>query len=547
MPPAIATEPLKIEKPKLKKTFDFKMGADPEFSITMQNRRVHARNTMQQTLGGKKEFAEEDMGYRVGKCGNIGWDGAAETAEIRPTAADSPTGLVENIHGLFKPFCKYMNLFDLSTLSEHASVGGHIHFEMPGGEKWNESKKEQVHRRMASFYLPIMLEENPTNLALRIKQGYGSLSDVRPTQVLFHYPDGRNGYTYEFRSASAEWLTTPKIAECTLAYMGVIYNEILNHPRKFQNYSDIVYKTQKQGNALQLLALTQYSVITKVLLNQIKKYVRTFELYPNFKDEIEYIFNIRKVIKDKEKADYNIVNGWGLSAMTVPKKSDITSDKRLEAKAGEIDLDTAKNIINVSYNNDTKVDAFASTLQSRVAAFKWKLKKSYYLFGMRKGINDIIAIDATGNWIAGKSSIKTKKDLEEITKLFNKMTNKFRENSKFPDNKIMNFKTGEWKSTKEDAIIIGLPYGMRIKQQFKPFVELIWKIEKNATPIERFSGKDVDNLAEGDGEISRILTGKQAEPMVTFAQPDNRSGQMQRAAIEELAAEGPVAPMVDME
>ena len=55
-----------------------------------------------------------------------------------------------------------------------------------------------------------MISENKTNLNLRIKQHYGELNDFRIDKH-FNYKDGTDGFTFEFRCPSAEWLTTPKI------------------------------------------------------------------------------------------------------------------------------------------------------------------------------------------------------------------------------------------------------------------------------------------------------------------------------------------------
>ena len=50
---------------------------------------------------------------------------------------------------------------------------------------------------------------------------------------MFSYPDGTDGFTYEFRPS--EWMTTPKIALATLSYLAVVYHEIINKPRSSAN------------------------------------------------------------------------------------------------------------------------------------------------------------------------------------------------------------------------------------------------------------------------------------------------------------------------
>ena len=62
------------------KKFNFKIGADPEFVLTMQNRKVDAKQTMELMLNKKEGFKLTPDGFDVDPFGNIGWDGAASTA-----------------------------------------------------------------------------------------------------------------------------------------------------------------------------------------------------------------------------------------------------------------------------------------------------------------------------------------------------------------------------------------------------------------------------------------------------------------------------------
>ena len=125
--------------PNIKKEFDFKIGADPEFVLTMQGRKVDAKQTMQLVLSKKTGFKADrgEMGFDVDPYGNIGWDGASSTAEIRPKASSCPQSVVNNLGGMYKAFVKHIRLCDMSTISEYSSVGGHLHFEIPKGEKWS--------------------------------------------------------------------------------------------------------------------------------------------------------------------------------------------------------------------------------------------------------------------------------------------------------------------------------------------------------------------------------------------------------------------------
>ena len=493
-----------------KKKFGFKIGTDPEFVLTMQGRKVDARQTMELMMN-KKGLEIGNSGFKIKEFGNIGWDGASSTGEIRPTADSDPKQIVNNIAGLFTEFTKHVKICDISTISEFSSVGGHIHLEVPKGERWSTEKKNIIHRRLASFYLPILIAENKTNLNLRLKQGYGSIKDQR-VEEKFRYEDGAPGYTFEFRCPSAEWLTTPKIAEATLAYFGVVYHEILNHPKSFSKFNDIIYKSDKQGDALQTLAIMEFDLLTNSILAKAKKYIRTFEMYPEYKEEIEYIFNPKQVIKDKQKADYNIAIGWKLIEKTIPKKSEIlSSKKKIQNIAKEQDFDVLKKVMNIHYNDDTNVAMFAENLKDRVAAFNWKLKNNYFIFGMRKGINNITAKNLKGDYLTGDKDIKTISDKVAMDRLFAKMNDKFQNTGDITRGATIDFTTGKPKDMRETGIVIGIPYDTRIKEDVKTFLNFIWSLEKGE--IVKESGKDIIPLVddselpkEQKGEIYNILS-----------------------------------------
>ena len=497
---------LTIMPPKTIKKFNFKIGADPEFVLTMQNRKVDAKQTMELMLSKKEGFKLTPDGFDIDPYGNIGWDGAASTAEIRPRPSFDPKEVTNNIAGIFKAFIKHIKMCDMSTISEFSSVGGHIHLEIPKGDKWSNEKRNIIQRRFSSFYLPILIAENKTNLNLRIKQNYGSLKDNR-IEERFKYEDGTPGFTFEFRCPSAEWLTTPKLAEATMAYFGVIYHEILNHPKNFIKYNDIIYKNDKQGDALQTLALMEFDLLTNSILNRAKKYVRTFEMYPEYKDEIEYIFNPKQVVKDKQKVNYNIALGWNLTEKTmIPTKSQIfSSKKRIQEIAKNEDFDLIKRIMNIHYNDDTNVALFAENFKDKVAAFNWKLKNNYFIFGMRKGITDIIAKNLKGEYLIGEQILETIMDREQVDRLFEKMNQKFNNQENLIRGTTIDFLTGKAKDLRETIIMIGLPYEMRVKEDVRPFLDFIWSLEK---------GLIQDSKKEEKGEIYKILTKKTETPQV---------------------------------
>ena len=492
--------------------FNFKIGADPEFIMVMQGKKVDAKRTMELMLTNKKDLTltRDGGGFTVKGKGQIGWDGASSTAEIRPEPNSDPQKVVNNLAKILQTTVKYIKICDMTTLSELSSIGGHIHFELPKGEIWTTQKAIMVHKKMASFYLPILVSENKINLALRIRQGYGKISDQR-VERRFKYLDGTQGYTFEFRVPSAEWMTTPKLANATMAYMGVIYHEIINHPESFKKMNDMIYKTNKQGEALQTLAIQEFNLLTKAILNKAKKYVKTFEMYPKYKKEIDYIFSPKTIIKEKNKANYNIVKGWKLIEETKqPKKAEIMRIKtdKIQEIAKKKDFDSIKGIINIVHNDDTNVSLFVGALKNRIAAFDWKLNKNYCIFGMRKGINEIIAKNMGGDILKGNKQIKTQRDIDEIGNLFGKMTSKFGlNNTRYT--KTIDFKTGNPIDKRNSTIIIGLPYEMRIEENIKKFLNLIWDLEKGKKEVFNKEKSLIDDweLELGEtGKIYRILT-----------------------------------------
>lgn len=523
-----------VERTKL----NFKIGADPEFALTMQGRKIDCKQTLEYLLRGKKEFKEipnnghdRTGGFAVGNLGNVGWDNHTATAEIRPEPSTNPQKVVNNMAGIFKELIKYINLLNMSTISEFGPIGGHIHLEIPEEMKLTTDKQNAIHRKVSSFYLPILLAENKINLNLRIRGGYGLINDFR-LEKRFTRNNGMPGYTYEFRCPSAEWLTTPKIAKATLSYIAVIYNEVINNTKNFTKYKDIVYTSERQGEALQSLALTDYNILTHTILNKTRKYVRQFKLYEEYKEDVEYILNPKKIIQDKIKANYNIAKGWNLETKKPPTKKIILSSKtKMKQLAKEGDFDQIKRIMNIHYNDDTNVTLFAKTLKDRIAIFNWKLKYNYFIFGIRKGIEEIICKNLNGDYFSGRKQIKTIMDKHEVDKLFDKMTDKFFDTGAIQNNTVIDFQTGKPRNSSETSIIIALPYSMRVKEDIETFLELVWNIENDKIVPEKFKNTNElieDNLSKTPinkrGELYKILT-KQTENNIkdiVFADKDTQ-------------------------
>lgn len=478
--------------------FKFKLGSDPEFSFTLQGRRIDAYNLLQTNLLRKKGFCKRNSGFDCAG-GNVGWDGCQATAEIRPLPSNSLTEITNNIKTILVETHKQTPTFDMSVLSTFAPVGGHIHFQITEDLHRNQRKLQLINKKMSSFYLPILISENKINLRLRSGDqggGYGTLTDFHGDNS-YETPTGRE-YTYEFRTPSAEWLCSEKICNATFAYMAAIYNEILYQPQNFRKYMDIVYKNNEQAKALHQLAITNYIGITEGVFDRIKKAVRTFELYPEFKEQIEYILNPKKVANDKKKTNYNIVEGWNLSKIsniTKPTLKEIVNEKKFKQRAAAIDLDKVTDLMNISYNDDINVDFFVKVLSERSAAFGWKLKHNYFIFGLKKGVDKTLIFNEEHQIMSGKDLIKTASDAEAMDKLMKRISKKFLQYK----SKTIDPITGTIEKIK--TIVIGLPYEMRISKKPKEFIKLIYRLEENklkAEPVEVANKNLVDDTGEPD-------------------------------------------------
>lgn len=508
----------------MRKAFDFTMGADPEFNIITQGRKVDAAGTLRTLLGKHKGFtadSRDGMGYKVGTSGALGWDGHSSTGEVRPSPSKTADGLVANLKDIFKKFTEACPLFDMSTLSYFGSVGGHIHFLVPK-EMRTEQKIANIHKKMASLYLPLMMSENKINLQMRQRGGYGKISDFRP-QMYDKKISEYNGY--EFRAPSAEWLTTKKIALSTLAYAGTIYNEIINHPESIKKISSVFFKTEKQAEALQMLAMSDYESLTIALFKKIKKAVKKFEFYPIYKEEIDYILDTEKVIADKQKAAYNIVNGWGLrDEMETPTKKVLLNTKSLKDKLSKLDMDTIDSIVNIAYNNDTNVELYKKAIVERTAVYNWKLKNTYCLFGIKKGVNEYLVFGDNGIMYKGKGCINTAEDRTYINQLYNKIDGKFRYNDassgiyRAGNREIQMMIAGinpEKESMKK--IFIGIPYDARIKQDIKDFISIVYDIENGIDMV----GEKINDIAIKAPIVSTSKDGETTQTTIENKIPDS--------------------------
>jgi hypothetical protein len=484
------------------KPFPFTIGADPEFTILIGNRRVNAGSFIP-NLFEKSGFERKNDGFNVQNKVNVGWDGCSSTGEIRPSPSPYPSVVVDNLRTGLQALTKNLSIFDLNTTSKRASIGGHIHFLIQPNNTSNTNR--QIHRCLAAFYLPLLLADDVVDLNLRSKSGgYGSINDFR---VEAH----SGATTFEFRVPSAEWLTTPKTAEATLTYLATVYNEIIKDPKAFASkYKEIVWTKEEQASALQDMILSNYIGPIENVFKKIQKAIKTFEYYEENKTLIDYCFRPKQVLLDKNNVNFNIIDGWNLHSKA-PTKRQILNNKVASLKAKNINMDLFSETVTIYTNPELNIEVFANELKKRVLAYNWKLKHSYFLFGMRNGIKDFIVFNKAMEKIYDGGQLTTVMDVHSIEDTFHRM------DSRFPTDNLGS--ASDNAKNKKNHIMIGVPYDMRQNIVLKPFIQLIYDIESGNLKPEPMKK---ENLKDDTNEPTKGLIyqayqkaeAKNKEPMV---------------------------------
>ena len=466
------------------KKFNFTLGADPEFSVVMRSERVAADSLFKSALVNKLQTSGDGFSVKEGDevvC-KVGWDGHSATAELRPCPSNDPYKLASNIGAAWKALKEHIGLFDLSILNFWGCVGGHVHFEVPKGTASPTTFAQKVHKQMSLFAFPLIMGENKMNQSIRYRSsGYGRIRDYR-VEHKFDYPDGTTGYTYELRPLSAEWISTEKIARSTLAYLGVVYHEIIYNPKSLTKISSMFAKNDDTADALQTLINSEHKYVSEAIKKAVSEAIQTFEMYETFKEEIDYILNTEQVLKDKQKVNFDIYKGWNMDNTRTPNL------KQLMVVGENQDLDITNRIFDlapIAFNEDTNVGAFAEALSTRIFAFQWKLKHDYFLFGVKKDFPDYIVYSTAGvkrnpkdlDMFTGSKFITTKSDLAAAIEMRDKMLNKMSDMRPATIN-IQRLTKSGFETGYNERVLIGIPYKDRINNNIKPFLRMVWEIEK---------------------------------------------------------------------
>lgn len=458
----------------------FKMGADPEFLIFHGTKILDASKIIKYFIGQTQNQTLEAnaMGYEIGKNGQLGWDGTNQTGEIRPTPEKNIDKLTEHIGQLLQTMNQKVPFADLTTLSIGTPAGGHIHVDITNKNQEfrnSLSNNNRASKAIATFLIPIIAADHRISAASRVKgSGYGQADDIR-------IGEHGDSITLEIRGQSSEWLTTPKLTRSTLAYVGVVWNEIVNNPKLFKN--EIVFKNKPQITAIQDMVISNYKPLFDSIISQIAKVVKTFELYKEFKEEIDFILDTEAVYAEKEKNGWNIGQGWNFQKNKAPTKRDLFSGKKTKNRIKNIDMELINTSLSIDYNDDRHVSNFANAISERIAAFGWNLKNNYFLFGLAKGENNFLA--ATGNDVIlckneqdGEMPVYVTPTTRTANQARNTLLNMWSKIKYNSSNSLkINPKTGKLLQDNKNTVMIGIPYETREENKIKDLINLIWKIE----------------------------------------------------------------------
>jgi len=456
-------------------TLPFRIGADPEFLLFHGKKALDAEKILRLSLTqrARRDIIETPEGFRMERRGEIGWDHARSTGEIRPQPAASPVELTNNIASLIVLMKSNLPRIDYTLLSIGSPIGGHIHLDLPRGK--GEQFQEHARMIMATFLMPIFASEHPFSSKSRLegnhashgaRGGYGSPDDVR-------IGEHENGNTFEIRGISAEWLATPRIAQATLAYMGVVWNETLKREKEITAHSSI-FKTTDQMRATQQLMLSSYSPGATAVVKSLKRLVQTFELYPQFKKEIDFIMNPKAVYKEKERVGWNLSNAWGGKPVNATKR-ELMNKKKLQEKLMNKRTIPTEDGFHIPYNSDYKIASFSQAITDRIEALSWNITKQYFLFGFKKGVEGYGVMQGNGEVIRHP----TNTPLDRTHQTFNKMRDKFLSRNNGLKINPHNGKTLNTEKESQDLFIIGIPYDVRAKDDVDELIHIIWSIENN--------------------------------------------------------------------
>lgn len=478
---AVVSEVTVIEatQPKIKNnTLPFMIGADPEFLLFYGSRGLDA-STLIKNFFQNSTFEGVSAGYLIPNVGDFGWDGASSTGELRPVATKNIQTMVDNIGTMLKTMSEKMPYVDITTLSIGSSIGGHMHLDdfihkrrstySDNIEEIIPKEEKRVIKVLSTYLIPVAASDHRVSALKRLKsERYGKLNDVR-------FDLKGDVITAEVRGLTAEWITSPKVAYATLAYVATVWEELKIRNSELAK-NPLVIRTDEHLNQIHKLMLSDYKVIEETICKSIKKEIKTFKLYAQFKEEIDFILNPTAVMKEKEKYGWNINQGWGLTKTTKqPTKANLLNKKKLVEIMKTQDIPNVENHFTVNYNDDYNVAKFALAISERVAALNWKINNEYFLFGYKKGIEGYGASNTKGEFYC----MPTNEELDTTIEKHSRMRS--RAHDQVSGTSRIDPKSGKIKQPYTNLTVIGIPYSDRAEDNINNLIELIWNIENNKT------------------------------------------------------------------
>lgn len=483
----------------------FKLGADPEFTITFNGLKLSASEVLnaRRDVIQKSGCVSTDMGYKIASdtSNEFGHDGASSTGELRPAPEEDPIKLAKNIKQIVHKMYKVFPEYQLTTKSIAAPIGGHIHIDLIDE---TEASMNKLKKYISAMFLPLLMGEDMLSNKVRSQgSSYGQLSDFRT----MNHPDATS---LEFRAPSAEWITTEKVATGTLCYFKTILHEIYNNEKKFKKNNVLLFKSWEQGTTLQKLAITQTPAIMAFIIKETIKAVKKCELYPKYKKEIDFILSPKKVMAEKNKHNYDMFSGWGCANKSKVVKLETWLEETGPVNEGILGLARPRYA-----SDDENVELFANEIAKRVITHRMVPDKNLYIFGLKRQEDEsnampvLITIDNNGtrkiriskNILQNEEMLAN--DVERLSIIANRLGDKLSMSS---DRKLT---------------LLGIPYSMRINNVDKSVKDVL------KLTYEWLTGKletvDFDSITVSES-CTPIMTGDARTESIsatTINQPDD--------------------------
>ena len=479
----------KKEKKEYDSKLPFFIGSDPEYLLFYGTKGLDTKEMLQSFFGQDPAYPDgivdgHSGGYKLGESGDFGWDGAASTGELRPNAEKDINTHVNHIAKMLKTIHDKIPFIDITTLSIGSPIGGHIHLDSFIHEQNNLSRSQKdklqitAEKILTTFLLPIAASDHRISALARLQgNDYGDISDIR-------WERKSKAVTAEVRGLTAEWMTTPQLAYATIAYIATVWHEIKINNKKLIK-EPIILRQNSHSSSVHRLLLSDYGLISDAITKDIKKQIKTFKLYPQFKKEIDLILSPKKVYKMKEKVGWNINKGWGLKDNYQPTKKDLLNTAVLQEILSKENTPCLTNDFAVNYNDDYNVAFYAKAIADRVAALNWNLKHKYSLFGFKKGATELTAMNSKGNFYSFSNNQSKQRTVDTCDSMSRRYTR-----TELRGGDRISPKTGLTAGANTESIVIGLPYDIRTIDDIEPMIDLICKIEKGtlkALPAEDFT------------------------------------------------------------